>query len=29
RHELPKAGPQLDLLETLDRTLLDMRPEWF
>jgi hypothetical protein len=29
RHELPKVGPQLDLLETLDRTLLDMRTEWF
>jgi alkylation response protein AidB-like acyl-CoA dehydrogenase len=29
RHELPKVGPQLDLLGTLDRTLLDMRAGWF
>jgi butyryl-CoA dehydrogenase len=29
RHELPKAKPHLDLLETLDCTLLDMRAEWF
>ncbi|WP_046301481.1 MULTISPECIES: acyl-CoA dehydrogenase [unclassified Mycobacterium] len=29
RYELPKTGPQLDLLESLDRTTLDMRPEWF
>jgi butyryl-CoA dehydrogenase len=29
RHELPKVGPQLDLLGTLDRTLLEMRTEWF
>jgi alkylation response protein AidB-like acyl-CoA dehydrogenase len=29
RHELPRVGPQLDLLETLDRTLLDMRTTWF
>ncbi|GFG85659.1 acyl-CoA dehydrogenase [Mycolicibacter algericus] len=29
RYELPKTGPQLDLLESLDRTTLQMRPEWF
>ncbi|ULP46100.1 acyl-CoA dehydrogenase [Mycolicibacter virginiensis] len=29
RYELPKTGPQLDLLESLDRTTLEMRPEWF
>ena len=29
RWELPKTGPQLDLLAALDRTTLDMRPEWF
>ncbi|MGV0627761.1 acyl-CoA dehydrogenase [Mycolicibacter minnesotensis] len=29
RYELPKTGPQLDLLESLDRTTLAMRPEWF
>ncbi|MGH3726324.1 MAG: acyl-CoA dehydrogenase [Mycobacterium sp.] len=28
-YELPKVGPQLDLLASLDRTTLDMRPEWF
>lgn len=28
-YELPKTGPQLDLLESLDRTTLEMRPEWF
>jgi hypothetical protein len=27
--ELPKIGPQLDLLGRLDTTTLDMRPEWF
>ncbi|MCX5041813.1 acyl-CoA dehydrogenase [Aldersonia sp. NBC_00410] len=27
--ELPKVGPQLDLLERLDRTTLDMRDSWF
>jgi hypothetical protein len=27
--ELPKVGPQLDLLESLDTTALDMREEWF
>ena len=26
--ELPRTGPQLDLLERLDRTTLDARPEW-
>jgi hypothetical protein len=29
RYELPKTGPQLDLLESLDRTTLDMRSAWF
>lgn len=29
RYELPKTGPQLDLLESLDRTTLDMRDDWF
>jgi alkylation response protein AidB-like acyl-CoA dehydrogenase len=29
RYELPKTGPQLDLLESLDRTTLDMRGTWF
>lgn len=29
RYELPKTGPQLDLLESLDRTTLQMRPAWF
>ena len=29
RWELPRTGPQLDLLESLDRTTLDMRDEWF
>lgn len=29
RYELPKTGPQLDLLESLDRTTLDMRDSWF
>ena len=28
RWELPKTGPQLDLLESLDRTTLETRPEW-
>ncbi|MUL64586.1 acyl-CoA dehydrogenase [Mycobacterium sp. CBMA 234] len=28
-YELPKVGTQLDLLESLDRTTLDMRPDWF
>ncbi|MGE2691916.1 acyl-CoA dehydrogenase [Mycolicibacterium pulveris] len=29
RYELPKTAPQLDLLESLDRTTLDMRDSWF
>lgn len=29
RYELPRTGPQLDLLESLDRTTIQMRPEWF
>jgi alkylation response protein AidB-like acyl-CoA dehydrogenase len=29
RYELPKTEPQLDLLESLDRTTLDMRDGWF
>lgn len=29
RYELPKTGPALDLLESLDRTTLDMRDAWF
>ena len=29
RYELPKTGPQLDLLESLDRTTLTMRDAWF
>jgi alkylation response protein AidB-like acyl-CoA dehydrogenase len=29
RYELPKTAPQLDLLEGLDRTTLDMRDAWF
>jgi hypothetical protein len=28
-HELPKVGPQMDLLASLDRTALDMNPTWF
>ena len=28
-YELPKVGSQLDLLESLDWTTLDMRPDWF
>jgi butyryl-CoA dehydrogenase len=27
--ELPRTGPQLDLLASLDRTVLDMRDAWF
>jgi hypothetical protein len=27
--ELPKAGPQLDLVASLDRTTLDMEARWF
>ncbi|MDQ1648659.1 MAG: hypothetical protein QOG60_716 [Frankiaceae bacterium] len=29
RYELPKAGPQFDLLESLDRTTVEMSPTWF
>jgi alkylation response protein AidB-like acyl-CoA dehydrogenase len=29
RWELPRTGPQLDLLASLDRTTLDMRDTWF
>ncbi|MBA9003925.1 acyl-CoA dehydrogenase [Thermomonospora cellulosilytica] len=29
RYELPRTGPQLDLLASLDRTTLDMDPAWF
>jgi hypothetical protein len=29
RYELPRVATQLDLLESIDRTTLEMRPEWF
>ncbi len=29
RYELPKTGPQLDLLASLDRTTIEMREGWF
>ncbi|MEU2876214.1 acyl-CoA dehydrogenase [Streptomyces sp. NPDC007070] len=29
RYELPRTGPQFDLLESLDRTTLDMNPDHF
>ena len=29
RYELPKTTPQLDLLESVDRTTLEMRDGWF
>ncbi|MDT5105719.1 MAG: hypothetical protein QOI25_3232 [Mycobacterium sp.] len=29
RYELPRTAAQLDLLESLDRTTLDMRDDWF
>ncbi len=29
RYELPRTGPQLDLLDSLDRTTLDMADRWF
>lgn len=29
RYELPRVGPQLDLLSGLDRTTLEMRDAWF
>ena len=28
-YELPRIGPQLDLLESLDRTTIEMRDAWF
>ncbi|MET4430368.1 acyl-CoA dehydrogenase [Mycolicibacterium sp. 624] len=28
-YELPKVGPQLDVLASMDRTTLDMNPDWF
>jgi alkylation response protein AidB-like acyl-CoA dehydrogenase len=28
-HELPRTGPQLDLLAALDRTTLDMQDSWY
>ncbi|MEB3022313.1 acyl-CoA dehydrogenase [[Mycobacterium] crassicus] len=28
-YELPRTGPQLDLLESLDRTTMEMQPDWF
>ncbi len=29
RYELPRTGPQVDLLESLDRTTIEMRDAWF
>ncbi|MEV8211752.1 acyl-CoA dehydrogenase C-terminal domain-containing protein, partial [Streptomyces sp. NPDC079189] len=29
RVELPRTGPQFDLLDSLDHTAADSRPEWF
>jgi alkylation response protein AidB-like acyl-CoA dehydrogenase len=29
RRELPRTGPQLDLLAALDRTTVEMDPDWF
>ena len=29
RYELPRTAPQFDLLESLDRTTLEMRDSWF
>ncbi|MGK5671561.1 acyl-CoA dehydrogenase [Micromonospora sp. URMC 106] len=29
RYELPRTGPQFDLLDSLDRTTLEMRDGWF
>jgi hypothetical protein len=29
RYELPRTAPQLDLLESLDRTTLEMVDDWF
>ncbi len=28
RYELPRTGPQLDLLERIDRTTVDTDPQW-
>lgn len=28
RHELPRTVPQLDLLASLDRTTVHVRPDW-
>jgi hypothetical protein len=29
RYELPRTAPQLDLLESMDRTTMEMRDGWF
>jgi butyryl-CoA dehydrogenase len=29
RYELPRTGPQFDLLASLDRTTLDTKVDWF
>ena len=29
RWELPKVGSQLDLLDSLDMTVLEVQPDWF
>ena len=29
RHELPRTAAQFDLLDSLDRTTLEMRDDWF
>jgi alkylation response protein AidB-like acyl-CoA dehydrogenase len=29
RHELPRTGPQFDLLDSLDTTTLETQPDWF
>jgi alkylation response protein AidB-like acyl-CoA dehydrogenase len=29
RYELPKVGPQFDVLASLDRSTVDARPDWF
>ncbi len=29
RYELPRTAPQLDLLQSMDRTTLEMRDDWF
>lgn len=28
-YELPKTGPQLDLVASMDRTTIEMSPDWF